>query len=142
MTKNTIKEKPKAQQPEAKATRTVKPGRVVRTFGSVMSGSFLSREYVIRSLPFIFFVTLITLLYISNGYYAEEQIRKTNRIANEIKELRSAYIITKSDLMFISKQSEVAHRTAAINLKESLEPPQKIVINHPLVTDTAKTEQK
>lgn len=137
MTKNKIKEKPQ-QQPAEKATRTAKPGRVVRTVGSVISGSFLSREYVIRSLPFIFFITLITLLYIANGYYAEEQIRKINRIGNEIKELRSAYIITKSDLMFISKQSEVARRTETVGLKESLEPPQKIVINHLLVADSTK----
>ncbi|MFN8712414.1 MAG: FtsL-like putative cell division protein [Bacteroidota bacterium] len=136
MTKNTIKEKPQQQQPAEKTTKTVKSGRVVRTVGSVISGSFLSREYVIRSLPFIFFITLITLLYIANGYYAEEQIRKINRIGNEIKELRSAYIIAKSDLMFISKQSEVARRTEAAGLKESLEPPQKIVINHLLVADT------
>ncbi|MCU0433913.1 MAG: FtsL-like putative cell division protein [Bacteroidia bacterium] len=141
MTKNTIKEKPQAQQPAGKAARTAKPGRVVRTVGSVMSGSFLTRESVIRSLPFIFFVTLITLLYIANGYYAEEQIRKSNRITNEIKELRSAYIITKSDLMFISKQSEVARRTADMNLKESLEPPQKIVITYPLVADTTKKQK-
>lgn len=132
MTKNSIKEKPQADAP-VKATKTGRPGRVVRTVGSVMSGSFLSREKVIRMLPFIFFVTLITLFYIANGYYAEEQIRKINRIGNEIKELRSAFIITKSDLMFISKQSEVARRTAVINLKESVEPPKKIVINHLLV---------
>ncbi|HLG03539.1 MAG TPA: FtsL-like putative cell division protein [Bacteroidia bacterium] len=94
-----------------------------------MSGSFLSRERTIRSLPFIFFLTFVTLCYISNGYYAEEQIRKVNKLTNARKELRSEYIISKSDLMFISKQSEVTQRAAPTGLKESVEPPAKIVLH-------------
>lgn len=132
MIKNTIKEKEQQEEPVI-PTRKGKPGVVRRTVGSVMSGSFLSREKVIRSMPFIFFLTLVALFYIANGYYAEDQIRKYSRTKTEIKELRSAYIITKSDLMFISKQSEVARRTAVIGLKEAVEPPQKIVITQQLV---------
>ena len=50
---------------------------------------------------------------------------KTN---NSLKELRSEYITTKSDLMIISKQSEVAEATARMGLKELTSPPKKIVI--------------
>jgi len=96
-----------------------------------MSGAFLSKEKTIRSLPFIFFLTFIALCYIANGYYAEDQIRKLNNLTNGLKELRSEYIISKSDLMFISKQSEVARRVLPLGLKESVEPPMKIVVHIP-----------
>lgn len=127
MSKNTIKEQPKPEQePKQKSAG----GNIVtRTVGSVFSGAFLSREKAVRTIPFIFFLTLVTLCYIANGYYAEEQIRKQNRLTNEIKELRSEYIISKSDLMFISKQSEVARRALPIGVKESVEPPVKIVVH-------------
>lgn len=133
MTKNVIKEQPKPEQePKQKSSG----GNIVtRSVGSVMSGAFLSKEKAIGAIPFIFFLTLVTLCYIANGYYAEEQIRKQNKLTNEIKELRSEYIISKSDLMFISKQSEVAKRVLSLGVKESVEPPVKIVVH-------SKTENK
>ena len=85
-------------------------------------------ESIAKAMPFIFFLTFLAMIYISTAYYAERIIRETNKITNELKELRSEYISTKSDLMFISKQSEVAKSVAPMQIKESLIPPQKIVI--------------
>ena len=127
MSKNIIKETPKEKEaPKQKSTG----GNVVtKTVGSVMSGSFLTRETTLRSLPFIFFMTLIALLYISNGYYAEEQIRRMNKLTGELKELRSEYFVTKSELTSVSKQTEVAKMALPLGVKESVEPPQKIVVS-------------
>ncbi|HEU4716840.1 MAG TPA: FtsL-like putative cell division protein [Bacteroidia bacterium] len=128
MTKNAIKEKP--QEQEQKPKQKSSGGNIVsRTLGNVLTGAFLSKENTLRALPFIFFLTFIALCYIANGYYAEEQIRKLNKLTNDLKELRSEYIVTKSDLMFISNQSEVARRAIAIGVKESVEPPKKIEVN-------------
>lgn len=126
MTKNKIIEKkPIEEKPEIKSGK----GNVVtRTVGSLLSGSFLSKEQALRSLPFLLFLTVVALFYISNGYYAEEQIRKLNRLSNDLKELRSEFIISTSDVMFISKQSEVARRSAPLGIKESVEPPIKITV--------------
>jgi hypothetical protein len=126
MTKNKIIEKkPIEEKPEVKSGK----GNVVtRTVGSLLSGSFLSKEQALRSLPFLLFLTVVALFYISNGYYAEEQIRKLNRLSNDLKELRSEFIISTSDVMFISKQSEVARRSAPLGIKESVEPPIKITV--------------
>ncbi|MCE2772260.1 MAG: hypothetical protein LW750_02295 [Bacteroidetes bacterium] len=126
MTKNKIIEKkPIEEKPEVKSGK----GNVVtRTVGSLLSGSFLSKEQALRSLPFLLFLTVVALFYISNGYYAEEQIRKLNRLSNDLKELRSEFIISTSDVMFISKQSEVARCSAPLGIKESVEPPIKITV--------------
>ena len=97
-------------------------------FKNVLSGSFLSKERVTESLPFIFFITFLGICYIANGYQTEKVIRNLYRTNNELKELRSEYITTKSDLMYISKQSQVAKATAGFGLLELTSPPKKIVL--------------
>ena len=105
-----------------------KPGKVVQSFIDVINGNFLAKESVVNSLPFIFFLTFIGLCYIGNGYYAEDSVRAINNMTNELKELRSEYITTKSELMFKSKQSEVASALETLGIKESIVPPKKIVV--------------
>lgn len=107
---------------------TKNKNKVIRSFQSVVTGSFLTREETYRFLPFIFFISLLAVVYIANGYYAEAKIRKQNKLAEQIKELRSEYIISKSDLMFISNQTEVAKAANKLGLKESVVPPKKIVL--------------
>ena len=102
--------------------------KVIKSFQSVVSGSFLSREETMRFLPFLLFISFLAVIYIANGYYAEGKIRKENKLTEELKDLRSEYIITKSDLVFVSKQSEVAKAAAVWGLKESVVPPKKIVV--------------
>jgi hypothetical protein len=128
MTKNTVKEKP---QEEVKPKQKSSGGNVVtRTIGSVMSGSFLSQDSAVKALPFIFFITLVVLFYIANGYYAEEQIRKQNQLTNELKELRSEFIISKSELATVSTQTAVKLRVLPMGIKESaINPPTIIVVD-------------
>ena len=95
---------------------------------SIMDGSFLTTENVVRNLPFILFFMGIGIMYIANSYYAEKTIIQINKTGNDLKELRSEYITGKSELMKRSKQSEVATLAIQNNLKESVEPPKKIVI--------------
>lgn len=102
--------------------------KVVKSLSSVFSGSFLSRENVVSSIPYVFFLTLLGILYIANGYYSEKTVRELYKVGAELKELRSEYITTKSDLNFQSKQSQVAQATVSFGVKESIIPPSKIVV--------------
>ena len=97
-------------------------------FKSIVTGSFWSREKLVEPLPFIFFLTFLGIFYIANGYQAEKVIRQLYKTNNSLKELRSEYITTKSDLMIVSKQSKVAEATAEMGLKELTSPPKKIVL--------------
>lgn len=125
---NKFKEVPTQEQPPQKKSRPEKPNKIARSFLNIFSGNFLSKDYVILQLPFILFLTVIGLGYIANGYYAEKSVREISRINTELKELKSEYIISKSELMFMSNQSEVAHAVAPFGLKESTVPPKKIVV--------------
>lgn len=121
------------EKKDEKIEKMVKRGFVVRWLVSVFSGSFLTRENAVRQLPFLLFMTIMALGYITNGYYTEQKIREVNKTQNDIKELKSEYITTKSELVFITKQSEVAKAVEPLQLKESMIPPKKIKINNKTV---------
>jgi hypothetical protein len=124
---NQLKEQKKTEQ-EPKQKGNPKKNRIAKSFIDVINGSFLTRESAISSLPYIFFMAFICLCYIANGYYAEDSVRAINNIGSELKELKTEYIITKSDLMFNSKQSQVAKSLEEYGIKESVVPPLKIVV--------------
>lgn len=81
-----------------------------------------------KVMPYIFFLTLIALVYIANSYYAERTIRDIDAVSKELKTLRTEYITGKSELMIVSKQSEVARAVAPQGIRESVEAPKKIIV--------------
>lgn len=96
---------------------------------SVLDGSFLTKENLLRQIPFMIFITILGIIYIANSYNAEKTIIDISRTKKELEELRFEYITTKSNLMFQSKQSEVAYRLAGSEVKESTVPPIKLIKN-------------
>ena len=107
-----------------------KGNKIVRSVASVVSGSFLSKETTLNNFPFLFFLSFLAICYIANGYYADDQVRKVNKLINEIKELRTEYIVVKDSLVIKSKQTEVAKALAVqqTGIVESVVPPKKILV--------------
>jgi hypothetical protein len=101
-----------------------------RSIRDLINGSLLTKEAVIRQLPYIIFLTLIALIYIGNRYHAEKVIRKTVKLQSEVRELRAEAITTSAELMFISKQSEVSKlvKRRNLELEELVEPPKIIEV--------------
>lgn len=120
-------EKPKKKR-KAKAPRQREESQVGRVFRSLLDGSILTKEQVVKLLPFILFLALLGVLYIANAYYAEKTIRQTNKTMKEIKELENGFLSSKSELMMVSKQSEVARMLDSTGVRESLIPPRKVFI--------------
>jgi hypothetical protein len=101
---------------------------VGRSVSGFLDGNFFSRENMAKQIPFILYLTFIGVLYIANSYNAEKTIIEISRTKKQNEELRFAYITTKSDLMFHSKQSEVAVKLKNSGIKESLVPPVKLYV--------------
>ncbi|MDI1356264.1 MAG: FtsL-like putative cell division protein [bacterium] len=132
VTSEPFEEKQTVEEIESKVQKVKRPhkkGVLAKGLSSVFSGTFLTNEKTLQHLPFILFLALIAIFYIANGYYADDKIREVNKISNQLKELRSEYISTKSELMFASKQSEVAKSVEPLGLKEPLVPPIKIMVD-------------
>ncbi len=91
--------------------------------------TYFEEGFPVQYLPKILFVMFLSLIYISNTHYAEKTTRAIDRAQNEVEDLRADYTTLKADVMFASKQSEVARRVKELGLKESLRPPFKIVVD-------------
>ena len=89
--------------------------------------TYFEEGFPVQYLPKILFVMVVGLLYISNTHYSEKTVRKIDKVQSEVEDLRADYTTLKSDLMFASKQSEVARKVNSIGLKESLNPPIKVI---------------
>lgn len=112
-----------------KPAKPGKKGVLAKFLSSIFSGTFLANEKNFKHVPFILFLAVLATTYIAYGYYADDTIREVNKTTNNLKELKSEFIYTKSELMFASKQSEVAKSAEAIGLKEPIVPPFKIQID-------------
>lgn len=98
------------------------------SFKDLLDGTILTRKSIVNQLPFILFLTFLAAIYIGNRYHAEKVARDLTKLQLEVKDLRAESITNASELMFISKQSEVIKmvRGANLNLEESVNPPIKI----------------
>lgn len=94
----------------------------------LIDGTILTRQVMTNQLPFIIFISMLAGIYIGNRYHAEKVIRDMAKLQTEVKDLRAQAITTASELMFISKQSEVVKmvKENQLGLEEALEPPYKI----------------
>ena len=82
----------------------------------------------VKYIPYFLFLAAFCLIYIWNNHYAESTIREINKMESEVEDLRADYTTLKSDYMYSRLQSEVAKKVAVIGLKESQNPPNKIIL--------------
>lgn len=82
-----------------------------------------SYRWIVRNIPFFLFLSVLAVIYIYNGHYADKTIRDINKVSKELKELHYEYKTLKSEVMFRSKQSELAKAVEPFGLKELVTPP-------------------
>jgi hypothetical protein len=104
------------------------PWMPIAAVGSVFDGTVLTNRMVIRNIPFILFIVLLAIIYISNSSSAERNRRDANKLDEELKELRYEYISTKSAVMYLSNPSQIGERLKERGLQDNLMPPVKIFI--------------
>jgi hypothetical protein len=90
--------------------------------------TYFEDGFPVKHLPKILFGMFLSLVYISNTHYAEKTTREINKAQSEVEDLRADFTTLKADVMFSSKQSEVARRVKTLGLQESVKPPYKIVV--------------
>ena len=119
---------PQVEPEVTKPSTPKKENPVGKILHGVLDGSVLTKESVVKILPFIFFLTFLAILFIANTYYAERTVIRIEQTKKELKESRAEHIATKAELMIKSRQSEVSVRLAPLGIKPTLVPPEKIII--------------
>ena len=108
-----------------------------RTLKDYTALGSLSAEMILKNLPFVLFLGFIGMIYIANAHYSERKIEQMNQYEKEIRDLQWEYMAIKSDLMYQSKQSEVAKVVKKYGLQNTTSTPKKIIIKKRVV----KTEK-
>jgi cell division protein FtsL len=84
-------------------------------------------RWIVKNIPFFLFLSVLAVVYIYNGHYADKTVRNINKVNKELKELQYEYKTLKSEVMYRSKQSELAKAVEPLGLKELTVPPAVLV---------------
>ncbi|HEY4063477.1 MAG TPA: FtsL-like putative cell division protein [Puia sp.] len=140
---DTAEEPQKVSAVEASAAAAVKPGQTTgnkagsKTTDPAPPGRYSARsrwkpsalgyQLIMRNIRFFLFLAALAVIYIYNGHYADKVARDINRTNKELKELQYEYKTLKSEVMFRSKQSELAKAVEPFGLKELILPPYVLI---------------
>ena len=102
---------------------------VGKSVHDLLDGSFLTRERFMKSMPFIIFLMVLGVLYITNIFHVERTKRQIDDLEEQLRELRYEYITSRSKLMYESKPSEIVLKLKETGIGESLDPPRKIMVS-------------
>jgi hypothetical protein len=101
-----------------------------KNFKSILGGTVLASDQVLKQLPFVVFLALLGIGLITNRYWTEKTIRRMELVRDSLKEYKAESVIHETELMYINRPSEVAKRVVErkIDLIEPIEPAKKITV--------------
>ncbi|MFN4314505.1 MAG: FtsL-like putative cell division protein [Chitinophagaceae bacterium] len=79
---------------------------------------WLNYQSVVKQIPFFLFLALLSVIYIYNGHHANKTLRAISRTSREVRDLQFEYKTLKSEVMFRSKQSELAKAVENLGLQQ------------------------
>lgn len=125
-----MSEQQNIEQTTSEATQNPQPKQSKKPIGwkSIFSGSVLQSDYVYKQRWYILLLFVLSIVYISNRYKADKTLRYGARLRNEVADKKAEYVTKSSELMRLSKRSEVLKQIEKrnIDLKESKTPPKRV----------------
>lgn len=108
-----------------------KKGRSGSFIRELLSGSMVSEKIILSNLGYVAVITVLLAVYIANRFHAEKITRQISKLQKEVKDLRAESLATSTDLMYVSRQSEVYRlvRDKGLNLEELKTPPYRLIVN-------------
>ncbi len=90
-----------------------------KSIGSYFAIGSIGASLVLKNLPFVMFLSFLTIIYIANTHYAEKQVRQIQSLQKEVKELKRQYNSLKSEIMFKSRLAEVGEDVESLGLRKT-----------------------
>jgi hypothetical protein len=114
-------EQPKIEKPKVEK-KVDKPKKSSRStaFAQILNGDFLTREFVLNNLGFIFFVILLLLLTVAKGYYGKELSKDIEKTQKELDEATADYVETKARLEEETRRYRLVEKLGPKGLKETV----------------------
>ena len=85
-----------------------------------------------RNLPFVYFLAFLGVIYIALGHYAERNMRKIDRLQDELQEQRWQYMSVHSEVMRQGSRSKMAEAVAEAGLISPHVAPQELIVHSDL----------
>lgn len=80
-------------------------------------------QWMVQHVPFLLFLAFLAVLYIGNGHYADNTVRATAEANRQLKQLQYQYKTLKAEVMYRSKESELAKAVEPLGLQRNVMPP-------------------
>lgn len=93
-----------------------------QTFVEILNGDFLTKEFVLKNLAYIFFIMFLLILIISKGYYVNQTATDIKKTEEKLGEITADYVESKAKLEEATRRTELIEKLAPIGLKETVNP--------------------
>lgn len=101
---------------------------------NLLKAKFLVSDDSLKNWKFIVFIIFLVLMMIANNHRYDAKNYKITELSKEVKELRSKFVDTRSELMKLKMESTITIKMENRGIRPSEVPPQKIKV--------LKTEEK
>ena len=118
----------RAEQREKKKQRQ-RQNQIGSVLREVLSGEVLAREALVRQVPFMLYLCLLTILYLGLGYQAERILREKQRVTEQLEEAVAEEKTLRSDFESQLQQSRLATSTAELGLEQPTTPPTLLLVD-------------
>jgi len=97
-------------------------------FVQILNGDFLTKEFVLNNLSFIFFIIFLLLLSVGKGYYGKQLAKDADKAQDELNELSSDYLEVKARLEESTRRQILIEKLGKEGLIETVNPTKVIRI--------------
>ena len=110
------------ERPEAKRS-------IFLWIDSLLQVEFLThKRKPINYIPYVLYITILGVFYISNSHYAKKLQRETIQLEKDVTNLRSDYTHSQAKYMNTTKYSEVEKRAKQLGLERVEKVPYQIIV--------------
>ncbi len=97
----------------------------------ILNGEFLSKEFVVKNLGFIFYFIFLLILLVAKGYNDKTLTRSVDESQKELDELMGDYVAKKALMEEETKRITLVKELEPLGLKETENPTKVIRVKRP-----------
>ena len=113
-------ERKKAEKQEQKKKKPKAPGTSrPNAFTQILNGEFLTREFVLNNLNYIFFVIFLLLLIVGKGYYGKQLSQDVDAAQKDLDEMTADYVEAKARMEEETRRYRLVQELEPLGLKET-----------------------
>ena len=117
--KEVAEEAAKKVAQKEKKTKSKPKNAKPNAFTQILNGDFLTREFVLNNLNFIFFIIFLLLLIVGKGYYGKQLSKDVDTTQKELDEMTADYIESKAKLEETTRRYRLVEKLGPKGLKET-----------------------